>query len=737
MESIHGSQDVWQQLQEFRFSESLIWMLEYAVGLPSKLMAKTEDSNSVNNAQPAENLSGKRGSAGDATYTVVPESVQILGLFGSRFFLFALLIGFIISRIHVLVHRQRIRALGAAARVALYLPVLVLVMRALAIECVALDAQPTHGEQRWMQDAVAALASVARKWGIANTTAHKALWTSFASACIFDCIDVFVARLEGSPCAPYEYIGALIERTSLYYFYGGSVRIQELAILILLEKLLLGTVLLVLPNGWRWRLIPTGATNLLTLHHCIFCLRSPSAPHAIYPFVQILSMGLLIVSLTIVVVTVTVYSLARIVDRVGIARNPPSQQRAVALYDRNGVFQGTTDDDDIDGNNNDGLLELASDVAMPFMPDLRRDFSVEILDLAGTCLQQCSNQIRATGLARSCGAIRLPRTTALDEYVDQVLNTTDGSSMCWREFPGRTEPSRSGLSVFIEDEPSVLDHIPTSSADIAHLLRDTRASSVRKLSLGMWALVAALGHYALERKMGPLDPGASSSEQRANKPGRLNVSGRAYAGHKAGSIEDFLNDDSNDESDYDYICAASDTSDASDEELESEGLVGETAELVSDILCGRNSEQPGDRLAATVTFMAHSLVDRSAGGSNMMTRSMYAQQMSRISDPEVSFLGVLSGMYQSEPVAIAAPFARDETESLAQLIQSRRSVQPHEDETRSLCVVCWTNVRTVMLRPCRCLCLCNDCRAALVVRSFDHCPCCRRTVAGYSRVYPV
>ncbi|KAI9469459.1 hypothetical protein LPJ79_004180 [Coemansia sp. RSA 1821] len=731
MESIHGSQDVWQQLQEFRFSESLVWMLEYAAGLPGRLVAKTGDSDTEKNVRPAEASDGKRGSSGGA-YTGVPESAQILGLFGSRFFLFALLIGFIISRIHVLVHRQRIRALGAAARVALYLPVILLVLRALAVECVALDAQPTRGEQRWMQEAVAAVASVARQWGIANTTAHKALWTSFASACIFDCIDVFVARLEGSPCAPYEYIGALIERTSLYYFYGGSVRIQELAILILLEKLLLGTVLLVLPNGWRWRLIPTGAANLLTLHHCIFCLRSPSAPHAIYPFVQILSMGLLIVSLTIVVVTVSVYSLARIVDRVGIARNPPSPQRAVALYDRNGVFQGTADDD-IDGNNNDGLLELASDVAMPFMPDLRRDFSVEILDLAGTCLQQCSNQIRATGLARSCGAIRLPRTTALDEYVDQVLSTTDGNAICWRDFSGRAEPSRSGLSVLVEDEPSVLDHIPTSGADIAHILRDTRASSVHKLSLGMWALVAALGHYALERKMGPLDPGASSSEQRGNKPGRPNGSGRSHSGHKAGFAED-LNDDSNDESDYDYICATSDTSDASDEDVEPEGLVGETAELVSDILCGTNSEQPGDRLAATVTFMAHSLADRS---SNIMTRSMYAQQMSRIGDPDASFLGVVSGMYQSGPVAIAAPFARGDTESLAQLIQSRRSVQPHEEETRSLCVVCWTNVRTVMLRPCRCLCLCNDCRAALVVRSFDHCPCCRRTVAGYSRVYPV
>ncbi|KAJ2816516.1 hypothetical protein IWW50_006474, partial [Coemansia erecta] len=528
--------------------------------------------------------------------------VQLLGLFGSRFFLFAVLIGFVISRIHVLVHRPRVRALGAVARVALYAPVQVLLWRALAQISVVLDAQRARGEQRWMGGAVAAAAAAARRRGV-EATAGGALWAAFAATCVFDCVDVFVARLEGSPCAPYEFIGELVERTSLYYFYGASVRIQELALLGVVEKLLLGAVLLALPNGWRWRLVPTAASNVLMLHHFVLSMRSPAAPHAMYPFVQVLSMALLAVSLAIVLVTAAIHSLARAVDRLGFARRAPPPPRAVALYDRRGVFQGVADNDD-----DAALLELPPD--MPIVPDLRRDFGVEILDLAGACLQQCSSQIRATGLARPCGAIRLPKATALDDYVDRVASAGGHA--------------HSGLAAFVEDEPAVETPSAGGPLELAHVLRDTRVNAARRLSLGMWALVAALGHYALQRKMGPLDPGMGSRRQ-ADKLRRLDAPDPA-------SADPCIDDGSDEGSDYDFICAGSDTSDTSDGELEADGLAGEAAALVGDILGGADDEQPGDRLAAAVAFMAHSLAG-GGGGPAVMTRSMYAHQMAHAESP--------------------------------------------------------------------------------------------------------
>lgn len=57
----------------------------------------------------------------------------------------------------------------------------------------------------------------------------------------------------------------------------------------------------------------------------------------------------------------------------------------------------------------------------------------------------------------------------------------------------------------------------------------------------------------------------------------------------------------------------------------------------------------------------------------------------------------------------------------------------------STCVVCCAEQRTIVLWPCRCLALCNDCRAELAARSNSQggssiCPCCRTEIQGYSRI---
>lgn len=61
-----------------------------------------------------------------------------------------------------------------------------------------------------------------------------------------------------------------------------------------------------------------------------------------------------------------------------------------------------------------------------------------------------------------------------------------------------------------------------------------------------------------------------------------------------------------------------------------------------------------------------------------------------------------------------------------------------DEERRRSCVVCMTSVRDVILWPCRCLLMCNDCRESLAarLRAKDHnCPNCRTKVDGYSRIY--
>lgn len=51
------------------------------------------------------------------------------------------------------------------------------------------------------------------------------------------------------------------------------------------------------------------------------------------------------------------------------------------------------------------------------------------------------------------------------------------------------------------------------------------------------------------------------------------------------------------------------------------------------------------------------------------------------------------------------------------------------------CVVCQASPRTVIAWPCRCLCVCEDCRVSLAMNNFGNCVTCRRTVMGFVRLW--
>lgn len=57
------------------------------------------------------------------------------------------------------------------------------------------------------------------------------------------------------------------------------------------------------------------------------------------------------------------------------------------------------------------------------------------------------------------------------------------------------------------------------------------------------------------------------------------------------------------------------------------------------------------------------------------------------------------------------------------------------DDQGPQCVVCQSATRTIIVWPCRCLSLCDDCRVSLAMNNFDKCVCCRRDVLSFSRIY--
>lgn len=93
--------------------------------------------------------------------------------------------------------------------------------------------------------------------------------------------------------------------------------------------------------------------------------------------------------------------------------------------------------------------------------------------------------------------------------------------------------------------------------------------------------------------------------------------------------------------------------------------------------------------------------------------------------------------------------ADEEERLLEQLLWSRRQGSARDTDQLTeaapaslpvvaespLCVVCQCSTRTIIVWPCRCLSLCDDCRVSLAMNNFDKCVCCRRDVLSFSRIY--
>lgn len=89
----------------------------------------------------------------------------------------------------------------------------------------------------------------------------------------------------------------------------------------------------------------------------------------------------------------------------------------------------------------------------------------------------------------------------------------------------------------------------------------------------------------------------------------------------------------------------------------------------------------------------------------------------------------------------------EQADLLEQLILSRRAETQRSEqhgggddggrgaEAGPPCVVCHSAPRKIIVWPCRCLSLCDECRVSLAMNNFDKCVCCRREVISFSRIY--
>ncbi|EFZ01479.2 RING finger domain protein [Metarhizium robertsii] len=109
-----------------------------------------------------------------------------------------------------------------------------------------------------------------------------------------------------------------------------------------------------------------------------------------------------------------------------------------------------------------------------------------------------------------------------------------------------------------------------------------------------------------------------------------------------------------------------------------------------------------------------------------------------------------TGGYRSSDSRNVKLSPEDEEHLLEQILLSRRNQNEfHSRDTDTIqrtdlateeaanlpCVVCQSSVRTIVVWPCRCFSLCDDCRVSLAMNNFDKCVCCRRDVMSFSRIF--
>ncbi|KAF7558805.1 hypothetical protein G7046_g5352 [Stylonectria norvegica] len=136
----------------------------------------------------------------------------------------------------------------------------------------------------------------------------------------------------------------------------------------------------------------------------------------------------------------------------------------------------------------------------------------------------------------------------------------------------------------------------------------------------------------------------------------------------------------------------------------------------------------------------------------IMTRSKFRrmEQLQRTRILTMPGSGLLRAGDGSVISARNAKISPDEEEQLLeQLLLSRRQARPLDADGPASweeggsgfgsdgpqCVVCQSSPRTIIVWPCRCLSLCDDCRVSLAMNNFDKCVCCRREVISFSRIF--
>lgn len=161
-------------------------------------------------------------------------------------------------------------------------------------------------------------------------------------------------------------------------------------------------------------------------------------------------------------------------------------------------------------------------------------------------------------------------------------------------------------------------------------------------------------------------------------------------------------------------------------------LPGEFAQL----LHPQTPEQRAEAQALAAHLASDKILTRSG------FQSVHRRERARI---------ITSARHHRPGMSAGAPTPEEEVEILEQLILSRRAFREATSSGKGpsswaegasgmgeggpQCVVCQSAPRSIIVWPCRCLSLCDDCRVSLAMKNFETCTCCRGRVTSFSRIF--
>ncbi|KAK0196477.1 hypothetical protein F5146DRAFT_1152389, partial [Armillaria mellea] len=195
--------------------------------------------------------------------------------------------------------------------------------------------------------------------------------------------------------------------------------------------------------------------------------------------------------------------------------------------------------------------------------------------------------------------------------------------------------------------------------------------------------------------------------------------------------DELSDDDDDDEWDHDNASSSSsDEEDEGDDEDEDEGDEERDREalvLYADLRS--NESTPGVSSSTLLAHMIHT-------GGSPLTRRRYDAML----DGEMHRDAVPGNLSPSGTSASLRAYANAHAFLFlaASTAKSDDFSSADGDDRRQNCVICTTEAREIICWPCRCLSMCDNCRESLASRSSSskhRCPCCRRSVKGYSRIF--